>query len=76
MAGEAIGCSGHHLMGVASRRHTSRRAAITLSALIDTEVSEVFPDVPQYHHDRKAERYARIEEAKAKLESAGLRMAG
>ena len=76
MAGEAIGCSGHHVMGVASRRHTSRRAAVAFSALIDKDVSEVFPDVPQYHRDPKAERHARIQEAKAKLESAGLRMVG
>lgn len=76
MAAEAIGCTSHHLMNVSARRCESRPAAVAIATLIGKDVTEVFPDVPRYQEDQSALRRSRIEEAKAKLESAGLRMAG
>ena len=68
IAAEAIGCSPHHLMNVSARRAESRPAAVALSALIRRDVAEVFPDIPRYQTDQKAERRARVEQAKVQLQ--------
>lgn len=75
MAAEAIGCSPHHVMNISARRAESRPVAAALAALLERDISEVFPDIPRYAEDRKAERRARVEQAKAQLQSAGMRMA-
>ena len=75
LAAEAIGCSPHHLMNVCARRAESQPAAKALAALIGKEVSDVFPDIPRYQEDRKADRANRLAEAKARLAEAGVRVA-
>jgi len=72
VASEAIGCSPHHLMNVSARRAESRRAAVALSALVGCDVAEMFPDIPRYQEDQKAERQAQVSKARDQLKSAGL----
>lgn len=69
---EVIDCTSQHVMNVCARRAESIRVAKAISVLIHKSVSEVFPDVPRYQEDRKAERKNRLDEAKALLAEAGL----
>ena len=71
-AAEAIGCTHQHVMNVCSRRAESIRVAKSIAVLIDKNVAQVFPDVPRYQEDKKAARRARLEQARAQLEEAGL----
>jgi hypothetical protein len=71
-AGEVIGCTHQHVMNVCARRVESERIAKAVSVLIEKSVSEVFPDVPRYQENRKAERKSRLDEARARLSEAGL----
>lgn len=74
--GEALGCSYQHVMNVAARRADSERVAKSISVLIEKDVSEVFPDKPQYTNESKAEqKKSKVEQAKARLEEAGLAVA-
>jgi len=69
---EALGCSGQHVMNVCSRRVESPRIGKAVALLIDKDVAEVFPDKPRYTEDKKADRKAKISDAKARLIEAGL----
>lgn len=71
-AAEAIGCTYQHLLNICARRAQSLRVAKAISVLIETPVEEVFPDVPRYQEDRKAERKMRVDDARARLVEAGL----
>lgn len=74
--GKALGCSYQHVMNVSARRADSERVAKAVALLIEKDVSEVFPDKPQYWSESKADqKKSRVEKAKALLEEAGLAVA-
>lgn len=71
-AGEVIGCTHQHIMNVCSRRAESPRVAKSIAVLINKDVADVFPDVPRYQEDHKAERQMILNNAKERLAEAGL----
>ena len=71
-AAEVLNKSRSMITLVAQRKETSRIVAVGLSALIDRPVEEVFPDVPSYHEDPKAERERKVAEGREKLLAAGI----
>lgn len=74
--GTALGCSYQHVMNVSARRADSKRVAKAVALLIEKDVSDVFPDKPQYANESKAEqKKSKVEQAKARLEEAGLAVA-
>ena len=72
-ASEAIGKSAATLYKVCHRKQVSRRVALSICVLLDKDVMEVFPDVPNYHGDApESARKKLVDSAKEKLEAAGL----
>jgi hypothetical protein len=74
-AAEVLGKSRTMLTLVAQRKETSRKVAVALAVLIDRPIEEVFPDVPAYHEDPKAERKRKVAEGRKKLLAAGIHCA-
>ncbi|MEJ1402528.1 MAG: hypothetical protein RPU61_03290 [Candidatus Sedimenticola sp. (ex Thyasira tokunagai)] len=72
---ESLGCTPQHVMNVCARRAESQRIALAISAILQRDVSEIFPEIPRYKVDRKAERQKRVQVAARRLEAAGLKVA-
>ncbi len=72
---DSLGCSQYHVMNVCARRSESQRVALAISAILQRDVSEVFPDVPRYQDDRKADRDRVARIAADRLAAAGLKVA-
>ena len=75
-AAKVIGKSATALIRVSKRDLESRPIAISLSALIDDNVTNVFPDKPTYHSESPKEaRNKVIALSRQKLQKAGLALA-
>lgn len=60
---DALGVSPQHVSRVASRRHLSYRVAKALAKSLGKDITEVFPDVPDYESPpvpKKKERAAKV----------------
>ena len=70
---KSLGKSASTVMNVAARRAQGRSIAVGLAALLDKDVTEVFPDISQYHEpSRKTVREENIAKAQERLKAAGL----
>lgn len=71
MLAEAINKSPSLVSKVLSRQARSKRVAEAVASILEKNIAEVFPDVPEYQHQIPAktqERAARVEELRAKLQ--------
>lgn len=74
-AAKVLGKTSSHINQVGQRKMKSRMVAIGLAALIEKPVEEVFPDIPAYHKDPKAEREKKVAAGREKLAAAGIHIA-
>jgi len=69
---EAAGCGLANVSGVSRRKVTSKRIALAISAALQKEVSEVFPDIPSYSEPSGLTKEQRVALAKKRMQEAGL----